>query len=439
MKIVIVGAGIAGLAASHEFTKLGHEVEIYEASDRAGGRGRLLNRPGSADWADVGTQYFHSNYKIGLRLIDELGLTPKLKKISGKTRMFTGKGPGQSYLLNQALPWLKPGGVRGNLKVLGYAAKLILSKRSDTFAALAEQESLDRVAALESTNDTFTQDHIVRMMSLIGGLSEPSETNVNALQIWRLLKIIMLTDYVSLKGGTATLHAELAARANIHFNRPVKALLESHGKVTGIELETGDHIAADHVVIAAHAPMAAKLVPTEWSRAKDLLTSIEMPPAILVSLFLDKPLEQDVWTYFMPFDHEGPVTFCVDTQQKSPGNTPSGKATVQAWIINPAAAGLMDKSDEDIAAIARKDIAPYLPAIDNSIEGVAVTRHAHAVPQSSVGHNARVLEFLAEIDGRDGISFCGDYLSGGYMESALWSVERAVSRFGQTEKLAKAV
>ena len=79
----------------------------------------------------------------------------------------------------------------------------------------------------------------------------------------------------------------------------------------------------------------------------------------------------------------------------------------------------------------RRDIAPYLPQVDNSIEDYAVTRHYHAVPQSTVGHNAATLSFLDATDRRDGISFCGDYISGGYMESALWSVDRALEKFSE--------
>ena len=130
-------------------------------------------------------------------------------------------------------------------------------------------------------------------------------------------------------------------------------------------------------------------------------------------------------------DHQGPVTFCVDTQQKSPGNTPSGKATLQAWILNPKSKPLGHHSDEALAKIALSDVATFLPGVEDMLEGFHVARHHAAVPQASVGHNARALSFLEAVDARDGVSYCGDYLSGGYMESALWSVERAISHLGE--------
>src|SRR5215510_15684094 len=41
-KVLILGAGMAGLVAGHELSKLGHEVTILEARTRPGGRVHTL-------------------------------------------------------------------------------------------------------------------------------------------------------------------------------------------------------------------------------------------------------------------------------------------------------------------------------------------------------------------------------------------------------------
>ena len=85
----------------------------------------------------------------------------------------------------------------------------------------------------------------------------------------------------------------------------------------------------------------------------------------------------------------------------------------------------MGKSSPSCVAYARKlgvDGVPW-------IEEVPVQRHPYAVPFHPVGHQERAQAFVRCAD-RRGVSFCGDYLSGGYLEPTLWSAERAATLYG---------
>jgi monoamine oxidase len=83
MKLIVVGAGLAGLVAAHEVQKAGHEVVVLEARDRVGGR-VLTVREGLRDgqYADVGAEMiYHGQTCIldlcaahGLELSTELSL-----------------------------------------------------------------------------------------------------------------------------------------------------------------------------------------------------------------------------------------------------------------------------------------------------------------------------------------------------------------------------
>ena len=71
--VVVIGAGLAGLAAARELQRLGREVIVLEARDRVGGR--TLNEPiGDGKVVEIGAQWVGPTQDRVLALIDELGL-----------------------------------------------------------------------------------------------------------------------------------------------------------------------------------------------------------------------------------------------------------------------------------------------------------------------------------------------------------------------------
>lgn len=438
MKIAVIGAGIGGLTAHHELTKLGHNVEVYEATKRAGGRSRLLKRPGTGDWADVGSQYYVESYSNILRIIDEVGLSHLKRKVEGDIRIYTGDGPSEHFDFNPKKPWMPGGSIVENLQFLWYAAKLLVTNKSDKYAPSPRGSKIDNKLAIESTKSKFIQDNLIRMSTRTGLLNDLEDSQVQLLHLQHQLASYGTNGLVTLEGGTGSLHQALAERATVHYNSPVKILNEVNGRVTGFTLESGEVIEADHTVVAANAVHAAKLIPDDWALEKAYLSRIEQVPTIIVSLYLSEQLPEKFLTTFLPFDHDTDVSFCTDANVETKGTTDqrSGKTTMQAWIINPKAAKHMDKTDAELIQLVRQNLAPYMPHIDNLIESTAVTRHQHTVPQFHVGHNEETHDFLDSTDARDGVSFCGDYVSNGNMESSVWCVQRMVKQIGEAQRSA---
>lgn len=428
MKIVVIGAGIAGLSAAYRLREAGHVVTVFEATDRVGGRARRIKRPGYDEWIDSGTQYYHSNYRLTLRLIADLGLSSETKKIGGATRFYSS-GSHSSFLVTPQSPWIKPGGLGGNLRALKLALRLLWHNRGSTFGTTSGADRmLDLTPALELTDDPFIRDYIIRMLPIIGGLAEPDVANISALQIRRLIRIILTTDYIALKRGTISLHEELALRLDVRLSSPVASLLVSGRSAKGVTLQSGDIVPADHVVVACPAPAAAEIVPETWTEVRQYLAEVAMPPAVLTHLFLDRELEKGVWTHLLPRNHNGPVQFFVDTQQKNPSGNKSGKATLQAWIVSPRSDLLIDLSDDEIVAATVRDLETIMPGAGKWVEGSEVTRFMQAIPQATVGHDRSSRMFLELVDTYEGVGFCGDYLSGGYVECAIWAAEREIRR-----------
>lgn len=335
MKVIVVGAGIGGLGAATLLAERGHDVEVIEAGERVGGRAVTLERPRTGDRCDAGTQYYHTSYVRALRFMRGVGIEKTLSTIRGSTRFFDLRVQGGSYLVGHRLPWFKPVGVAGNLGIGWQLASLLVRHRIDTFA-LENRPELDERRALDAIRDPATQELVVRTLHLAGALAEP--TDVSLLQVLRLIRIIVFTDYLSLAGGTAALHQALAARLRVRLGTPVARVVVAGGRSVGVALEgSGAVLTAEHVVVATAAPGAARLLPAEWGDERTFLAGVRMPPALVVSYFLDRPLEKGVWSYFSRAGAGTKAAFWVDQSQKNPALVPSGKAILQAWICHPVA------------------------------------------------------------------------------------------------------
>lgn len=71
-RAAVVGGGISGLAAAYEFHLAGWEVDVYEASDRWGGK--IVTSPVGAEMVDSGPDAVLMRAPAGVGLCEELGL-----------------------------------------------------------------------------------------------------------------------------------------------------------------------------------------------------------------------------------------------------------------------------------------------------------------------------------------------------------------------------
>src|SRR5437588_11813672 len=76
-RVIVIGAGIAGLSCAYELRRRGHDVTVLEASGRPGGHVRTSHDP-FADglYADLGAEHFYyPGYTQYWRYLNEFGLT----------------------------------------------------------------------------------------------------------------------------------------------------------------------------------------------------------------------------------------------------------------------------------------------------------------------------------------------------------------------------
>jgi monoamine oxidase len=267
-RVVVVGAGFAGLACAHELLAVGYDVEILEAGERVGGRvysrtdfvqGRSVEIGGELIGANHPTWVAYAK-KFGLHLLEleEESDPPQRLFVDGKAvegaeltaledeveKSLTSLTL-SAALVNVDQPWKSPNA--GSLD------------RKTTLAWIEEQKASPNASRflnlyLAGNNGVRAADQ-----SLLGNLAQ--------IKGGGLAKYWTDSETHRCEGGNARLAQKLAEAiglARIHRNTPVKSIIQKNGRCI-VQSVDGKRWEADDVVLAA-------------------------PPSIWPSLTLDPPI-----------------------------------------------------------------------------------------------------------------------------------------------------
>ena len=109
--VVVLGAGIAGLAAAERLGAAGRRVVVLEARDRIGGRIHTVDDPGLKLPIELGAEFVHGRPKDLVELIRDTGLT--LETVSEDRRPGTSSRAGGANAVQRRMP-----DIRASLAVL---------------------------------------------------------------------------------------------------------------------------------------------------------------------------------------------------------------------------------------------------------------------------------------------------------------------------------
>ena len=100
--VVVLGAGIAGLAAAERLGAAGRRVVVLEARDRIGGRIHTVDDPGLKLPIELGAEFVHGRPKDLVELIRDTGLT--LEAVSEDRRPGTGSRARGASAVQRRMP-----------------------------------------------------------------------------------------------------------------------------------------------------------------------------------------------------------------------------------------------------------------------------------------------------------------------------------------------
>ncbi|WP_327318468.1 protoporphyrinogen oxidase [Streptomyces sp. NBC_01235] len=451
--VVVIGAGIAGLAAAHRLLERGARVTVLEASDRVGGK--LLPGEIAGVRVDFGAESMLARRPEAVALAREVGLAGRLQPPATATASIWTRG---------ALRPMPKGHVMG---VPGTAAALsgVLSEeglaRIERDADLPRTEIGEDVAVGEYVAARLGREVVDRLIEpLLGGvyagdayrismrsavpqLFQAARTHTSLTQAVREIQAKAAANqqtgpvFMGIEGGVGMLPLavaeSVAARgAEIHTRVPVTGLRrESAG---GWEVTAGERVLhADAVVVAVPAPAAAGLLAAESPEAAAELRTVEYASMALVTLAYRRTgtALPDGSGFLVPPVDGRTIKASTFASQKWGWIADEDPDTVvlRTSVGRHGETEILQRDDADLVDVSRRDLreATALEAIPLETR---VTRWTDALPQYPVGHHARVARIREHVAKLPGLAVCGAQYDGVGIPACIASAYAAVDQIG---------
>jgi protoporphyrinogen oxidase len=423
-EIAIVGAGIGGLTAGHLLREAGRNVEIYERASLPGGRIQLLEREGSR--IDVGTQYFHTNYRETLELLETLDLRDKLLPIRAPvTLMRNGRG----FLAKHNTLRYKLIPLTSNLKFgrIVWTA-LTNARRLDPYAndPLEEFEDIDLAEYVLQKCDEEVLEFLVRPIVTAFNLSDPEGESFA--HFLRMAKQFLTSSDTCLPTGMFTLPETLASTLPVTYDAEVLEIRTESNRVRGVRLRIGGEtktVDTSNVICATPLSELSRLLPILSDGERSVIADFTYTRFPLAVFFMKRRLPADHWAYVFSRTEDFRASFTSDALFKCAQMIPSGKSVLQVWFVGEAGTELVDAPDPDIVALAREEMARVIPDFAREVESVEVVRHRTGMSRYRVGIYPRLREFLKGIRRISGLHLVGDYYGHSTIETVVRSARRA--------------
>jgi phytoene dehydrogenase-like protein len=260
MRVIVVGAGLAGLTCAKVLADRGIEVVVYEASDGVGGRVRTDERDGFL--LDRGFQVYFTAYPVSRRHLDHEALNLRAfdpgaivcrgrKKTILSDPLRDPKALVPSLLSDAAT-------FSDKLETLKLTAKSVV-ERAEAAGSLDEADASSlKYLRGEGFSERIIDDFY---RPFYGGIFLDRSLLTSSRVLRFTFKMLATGKTVVPARGIGEIPKQLAARLSIctvRTNSPVRSLLREGERVVGVEAAGEEH-EADAVVVATEAPTAGRL------------------------------------------------------------------------------------------------------------------------------------------------------------------------------------
>lgn len=414
-KIIVIGAGMAGLTAAHYLKEAGYEVIVVERDNRPGGRMQSVMRNG--DIIDVGAQFTHTNYKSTMELVKKYGLESDMVEMKTSNMQMRGE---KTHIIHWNQIRMSAISLWSNF-LSTRLLKMMVSRRKDlTLEAWPELLDLDKLELSTFVRLRLNQeylDYIVRPLMLSYSMSEPE--GISLAYFMRCFHMYLMTGAHCFKSGNDILAKKMAHNLEVRYETEVKKILcDREGNITGAETSDGT-IEGSAVISAIPSPELFPLYSNWNSEQRGFLREFTFRKLPVVTM--EGKVGEEVTFYGGILDRNaGHKTsfICVPHRKYNSEVSPN---YIQAWPMGDFGDDLVGLPDEKIIEAVTEDLRKWRPKDIESIESAFVTWHLNQFPQFKMGMFEKLLKFLNTEGSPSGLYFAGDYTEGGLIEGAVVS------------------
>lgn len=411
MRIVVVGGGIAGLAAAHRLVERGADVILVEQSDALGGKLRTTTLAGGM--VERGAEAFITTDPSAVELARAVGLGAdlvhpsaakaaiyvggELREMPAGTLMGITQKP--DFVLDEPAPapLLAPG---EDISV----GALVRPRRGDAVVDTYVEPLLGGVYAGRA-------DALSLRMAIpaLATAAESAHTLTDAVRVAMAARRSSGPVFATVVGGVSRLVSAVAATLpDVRLGRPVRELRPTPG---GWRLVVGptrspSTVDADGVVLAVPAAPATRLLSTLDGVPA---TGLDYASVALVALAFEELKLPELSGFLVPPSEGFAVKAATFFDRKwAHHRRADGVTVVRASLGRAGEEAVLQRTDADLVALTRRELARLLDrdALPPHLDA-GVYRWGGALPQYTIGHLDRVRAVRAGLTRHPAIAVAG--------------------------------
>ena len=433
--VVVVGGGIAGLAAAFRLQQQGRTVTVFEAADTVGGMMRSTRRDGFV--LNRAATLLPGGHAAVIRLCADAGLSNPFRPLplsvgiprDGRLRSLGGEGLGAvmegvlTDLLSSRSKLLL-----GRLLVDMRRWKRRLGHDDYEAAARLDTETVPTYARRRLNQEIY--DYLIDPLLRGVYLEDPAKMSV--VDLFVTLGKFTQGGPMRYPTGIDFLARHLASLLDARTGATVQEVRRTEAGVrTRWHDADGDHtVETRGCVLAVNGPAVLDIYPDLPDGQRKLIESIPYA-GILKGIFALRRAPANLPGLIAVPSKAGLSLGIVTYDSRSmPESAPAGKAVVSGHWVDSYLTAAAGRPDDELLAEMLRHMDAVVPGFSGEVEFAQLERWDAAANSRSVGFYRTVAELRRLMDPEDVVQLAGDYLGNPSTNGSAESGERAAAALG---------